>query len=172
VIVETGPASLSMRAVSRRLGVSHAAPANHFPSKEALFCEIARQGLVGLRQALDQAASHEPDPILRLRALGLAYLDYASQHPGHFSVMFRRDLYDITLIENEATATFEVLVDACQAAQHSGWRADADPRGLATLLWSVVHGFAHLEAEGARLEIDRRQLIALVDVQPATPPGR
>ena len=162
------------RACARSTGgsaFSHAAPANHFPSKEALFCEIARQGLVGLRQALDQAGREEPDPILRLRALGLAYLDHASKHPGHFSVMFRRDLYDITSVEDEANATFDVLAVACQAAQHSGWRPDADARGLATLLWSAVHGYAHLEAEGARLEIDRRQLIALVDVQPATRPS-
>jgi AcrR family transcriptional regulator len=52
---EHGTAKVSVRALSRRLGVSHAAPANHFPTKTALFGEIAREGFVKLGEAFTEA---------------------------------------------------------------------------------------------------------------------
>lgn len=151
-----------MRALSRSLGVSHAAPANHFSSKEELFLEIAREGFAGLGEAMLEAAPTGATPIERLTRLGRTYLDFASSHPSHFAVMFRSDLYDRVEVEGAASQTFEMLVDACQSAQASGWRADQDPRAVATLLWSVVHGLAHLEAEGVRMEATGEDVISLV----------
>ncbi len=40
VIAEQGVESLSMRDVSRKLGVSHQAPYRHFPSRDHLLAEI------------------------------------------------------------------------------------------------------------------------------------
>lgn len=168
VISESGPASVSLRGLSRRLGVSHAAPANHFPTKESLFRTIARDGFVLLRGALDIPRSDTDDPTRRIACLGLAYLAFAAEHPGHFSVMFQADLYQRSPIEDEAAGAFDVLVEACRQAQEHGWRSDTDPRALATVLWSVVHGYAHLEAEGARLAVDRHQLIEHLDPQLTT----
>jgi AcrR family transcriptional regulator len=41
LIARQGPSAVSLRWLARRLGVSHAAPANHFPDKAALFTAIA-----------------------------------------------------------------------------------------------------------------------------------
>ena len=41
LIDQEGPSAVSLRSLARRLGVSHAAPANHFPDKAALFTAIA-----------------------------------------------------------------------------------------------------------------------------------
>jgi hypothetical protein len=79
--------------------------------------------------------------------------------------MFRRDLYDMSQVQTEADATFGILVDACRAAQQGGWRSASESRSLATVLWSLVHGYAHLEAEGADLPVGRRELIELFDPQ-------
>ena len=41
-IASGGPSEVSLRGLARRLGVSHAAPAYHFPDKRALFTALAQ----------------------------------------------------------------------------------------------------------------------------------
>ena len=51
-IAASGPANLSLRALARSAGVSHAAPAHHFRDKSGVFTAIATEGF--------QLASREP----------------------------------------------------------------------------------------------------------------
>src|SRR5689334_21743955 len=44
VIAEQGVAHLRMRDLTRRIGVSHGAPANHFKDRDALLVALAVQG--------------------------------------------------------------------------------------------------------------------------------
>ena len=55
LIAREGPSSVSLRWLARRLGVSHAAPANHFPDKAALFTAIATEGFELLGAAITGA---------------------------------------------------------------------------------------------------------------------
>jgi len=56
-LLEEGPfADLSLRAVARRAGVSHAAPYRHFPNHEALLVELALEGFYELRAEIVEAA--------------------------------------------------------------------------------------------------------------------
>jgi len=165
-VIETdGPARVSLRALSRRLGVSHAAPKNHFPTKDALFTKIAEDGFVQLHQTLDSALSAsdvESNPLDQLERLGLAYLSFAADHPAHFAVMFRGDLVDQTQIVEQASAAYRVLHTATQAAQNHGWRPDTESQTLALLLWSTVHGYAHLEKQGAPTTSDQQQRVRVI----------
>lgn len=156
VIGERGPESVSLRDLAKRLGVSHAAPANHFRTKQELFSAIARQGFERLGAALGSAQSTAGDePVDVLHRLGIAYLDFAAGSPGHFAVMFRADLIDGDLVSDAGTAAFAVLERAVAEAQRRGWRSDEETRSLAMTLWSVVHGYAHLRIEGPRLVRER-----------------
>ena len=49
ILEEEGLAALSLRAVARRAGVSHAAPYRHFANHEALLVELATEGFIELR---------------------------------------------------------------------------------------------------------------------------
>src|SRR5207342_1602524 len=56
-LLEEGPfADLSLRAVARRAGVSHAAPYRHFPNHESLLVELALEGFTELRRDISGAA--------------------------------------------------------------------------------------------------------------------
>ena len=59
IIEVEGPAAVSLRSLARGLGVSHAAPKNHFDDKAALFAAIAVDGFSGLSDALT-ATIREP----------------------------------------------------------------------------------------------------------------
>ena len=54
ILEEESLANLSLRAVARRAGVSHAAPYRHFPNHESLLVELAHEGF---GSAIDIAAS-------------------------------------------------------------------------------------------------------------------
>src|SRR3954468_1172678 len=87
-VAERGATTLSLRDVARRAGVSHAAPAHHFGDKRGLLTAIAVEGFELQAAALRDA--HGDGAFLDA---GLAYIEFAVDHPAHFAVMYRPDLY-------------------------------------------------------------------------------
>src|ERR687893_128433 len=95
VVTDDGPAAVNLRALARKLGVSHAAPANHFADKTAIFTAIAQEGFELLSSAMGQAVAEVPADQpgrARIAASGQAYMRFALTHRAHFEVMWRNDL--------------------------------------------------------------------------------
>src|SRR5215471_13626776 len=102
-IAEHGAASLSLRELARRAGVSHAAPAHHFGDKTGLLTAVAAEGY----QLLADATSTAWQRTGSFLEVGVAYMRFATTHPAHFAVMFRPDLHrtgDAALSEGRARA--------------------------------------------------------------------
>ncbi|KIF03038.1 transcriptional regulator, partial [Streptomyces sp. RSD-27] len=75
VLTESGADGLSLRALARDLGVSHAAPSRHFRDRRALLDALAVSGFHRLNERL-RAAADTPGPVpARLAALGRAYVE-------------------------------------------------------------------------------------------------
>ncbi len=55
ILEEESLAALTLRAVARKAGVSHAAPYRHFPNHEALLVELSIEGFEELRETLAEA---------------------------------------------------------------------------------------------------------------------
>jgi len=88
-ITETGVATLSLRDLARRAGVSHAAPTHHFGDKAGLLTAFAAEGFDQLAKALatSRLASNS------FLELGVTYVRFAVTRRAQFEVMFRTDLY-------------------------------------------------------------------------------
>lgn len=146
-----GPDALSLRAVARRLGVSHAAPAHHFADKAALLDAVATEGFreltARMRDAWDDAGS---DPRRRLEAAGVAYVRFAADRPATFRVMFGQQQSErSTAHDAAAREAHDVLVTAARAVLTA--RGELTPERLTlviTTAWSLVHGLAHLWIDG------------------------
>jgi AcrR family transcriptional regulator len=154
LIARAGPSAVSLRSLARRLGVSHAAPANHFPDKAALFTAIAVEGFELLSAAIqDGARQLGPDATAgqRLRAAGRAYTSFAVAHRAYFEVMWQRDLLhqDDPALAAAGDQTFALLLEGVRDIQAEGWAAGTDPQTVAYLAWSVVHGLAALWLGGS-----------------------
>jgi AcrR family transcriptional regulator len=144
-IAERGPAALSLRDVARRAGVSHAAPAHHFRDKADLLTAIAIEGfeLIAATTRSAEAQTHD------LIEDGIAYIRFALEHPAHYQVMFRPDLYhrDDPRLTEAWEAAAEVLFDAVRRVLGPGAQEEEVLAGvLAT--WSFAHGFAGLWSTG------------------------
>lgn len=139
-IQTVGAARISMREIARRAGVSHAAPAHHFGDKRGIFTAIATEGFTLLRQANEPRLS---DPAALLNG-GLGYIAFAVNHPAHFEVMFRPDLYDAD--DSNLKAARDGAFDVLYRAVEQGLGSDDAEAVLGTSMaaWSLVHGFAAL----------------------------
>jgi AcrR family transcriptional regulator len=146
VIEEDGLAAVTTRALARRLGVSHAAPAHHFRDREALLVEVATEGFRAFADALEAAAAAAPpDPSARLCAIARAYVRFAIEHPAYVRVMFGGSLRDERqrppALERESERAYRALIDTAAAAGAGA------PGGSAQDL-AFVHGMATLWIDG------------------------
>jgi AcrR family transcriptional regulator len=91
IIAEGGIEAFSLRAAAQRAGVSPAAPAHHFGSAKGLLTEVALLAFERVGRYIEEAG-HSDDVVADMRALGLAFVTFAVDHPGHFRLMFRNDL--------------------------------------------------------------------------------
>jgi AcrR family transcriptional regulator len=151
LIESRGLAELSLRAVARAAGVSHAAPYHHFADRRALLAAVAEEGFRALRGAMLARAERVEGPALRLQEAGIGYVLFALTHPAHFRVMFSPELAergDYAELRDAAQGSQAVLLSAierCQAAGVIG-AGDTDLLGLAA--WAQVHGLATLLLDG------------------------
>ncbi len=162
MLEQHGVEGLTLRALAREAGISHAAPKNHFDDLTGLLSEVAAVGYARLADALEEAAAGAPDdPRRRMVALGHAYVARAHAQPGLFRLMFRDACLDFQrpALRDASARSRSVMLDALShgprgeapgAGSKAGAKAGADA-GLEVALvaaWSLVHGYAVLLTDG------------------------
>ncbi len=152
MIADGGAASVTMREIGRRVGVSRAAPYRHFPDKAALLVAVAATGFRRLGDRLDSVGADAPGSgVGRFRRMGEEYVRFALENPAHYRLMYGREALtreDLPELREAADALFEQLVDVFRAHQRSGAIRRQDPRRQAYIAWSAVHGLASLLIDG------------------------
>ena len=150
ILRNEGLSALTLRAVARRAGVSHMAPAPHFGDLSGLLSELAAVGYRMFNDALREAQEH-PGARSVPHATARAYVGFARAEPAMFLLMFRSERLDFA-----RPALAEAVSDASRLLMRSVDPADASPPDAASLAlfgravgqWSVVHGFAMLLIDG------------------------
>ncbi|WP_243635221.1 TetR/AcrR family transcriptional regulator [Tsukamurella pulmonis] len=140
-----GPSALTIREVTRRVGVSPNAAYRHFPDRLALLRAVS--AAIEQRMADAMPVSPEQGPVERLRAVGLGYIAFALAEPGWFSVCFFGD--EVPDPESlSAIPPYVALSESLDLLVHAGLlRADAR-RSATWSCWSMVHGFAEMALRG------------------------
>ena len=152
----SGAATLSLRDLARRAGVSHAAPAHHFGDKTGLLTAIAAEGF--RLMAEDLAATYEQTG--SFLEVGVAYVGFAVDHPAHFAVMFRPDMLRPTDPDLQGAMAASTAALYGPVGSVALGRGD-DPRRAAVAGWALVHGLATLYLDGnlpSELGIDPRTI--------------
>lgn len=148
LVAERGPQGFTLREAARRAGVTHAAPYRHFASKNALLAAVAEEGFRDLHAAMNRAlVDVTDDPMVQLKALGIAYVRHAVGHPAHFRVMFEAGVVDraqFPPLADAALATFGLLWDAIARCQTARQIPAGDTASLALPAWAIVHGLSAL----------------------------
>jgi len=161
VLERDGLAGLTLRAVAREAGVSHAAPTHHFGDLTGLVSELAAIGFRQFNAAMAAScAADTPFPAKGL-ARAKAYIAYARAHPGMYGLMFRSERMDYSRrsLHEAAEASFAGLASAIAASRHEHIEQEALTMEQAAAIaraWSLVHGFTMLLLDGRLEDILRR----------------
>lgn len=155
---------LTLRAVAREAGVSHAAPAHHFGDITGLLSELAAIGFECFSTALGDSCSAGLSEA-STQATANAYVAFARDNPCMFQLMFRAERLDHErpVLREAAKTAFANLAGIVAANRNE----DVAPDHLTlpqaadiARIWSLVHGFAMLHLDGK-----------LNHVLDASPPG-
>ncbi len=134
------PASLTLRGIARRVGITAPAIYAHFPDLAAVIAGLLAASFDELRGAVQTARDGQADPAAALIAAGHAYVGFAWRHPGRYRLMFAAGGY-----APDAVATFTLVEEAIASCAEAGASASDDPHADTWLLWAALHGVATLE---------------------------
>jgi AcrR family transcriptional regulator len=164
VLERDGLPGLTLRAVAREAGVSHAAPTHHFGDLTGLLSELAAIGFRRFNEAMIAANNTETHPLMKAMARAKAYVAYAQARPGMYGLMFRTERLDMKRpsLHEAATASFEGLATAVSLSRNeklTGETLEAlslDQAAAIARAWSLVHGFTTLLLDGRLRDILHR----------------
>ncbi len=175
-IAETGAATLSLRSIARELGITAPAIYNYHPDRDALVTALIVDAYTSLGESQQAAIDALPtdDHKARLRALGLAYREWAITYPQRYLLIFGTPIPNYVAPANitiPAAACAIIPLMATLQALHSqgqlksermasitpelesmleawknfGGNADVKALYLTAVIWSRVHGLVMLE---------------------------
>ncbi|WP_306252129.1 TetR/AcrR family transcriptional regulator [Parvularcula sp. IMCC14364] len=139
VIGEKGVEGVSLRSLARDLGVSHAAPSRHFPTKADLLAAVVRKGYELMTQATMQAGAQAGDnPVLRLNLMVKCGIRWAVENRSYFMALMNPDVRHFADADLRAALSeyYAMLTEAAAGAQQAGLFDDMPTRA------ALLHGFA------------------------------
>jgi AcrR family transcriptional regulator len=160
-----GLEAVTLTRLAEELGVRPPSLYAHIDGLDDVRRRLGVRGSTELAAALGQAVEGRSGPDA-LRALAIAYRDYARAHPGRYAALQRaRELAD----DDEARAAGEAVVRVTLAALR-GYPLEGDEAIHAVRLIRItLHGFVSLEAAGGfamDVSVDEtfERLLALLDL--------
>lgn len=142
---------LSMRDLSRRLGVSPGAIYRHFADREAILKAVAEAGFVLMADMFEDAvasgsaAKDGADALARFERLAEAYVGFARAHYGLWRLMFGPYGCDTQFRDPSKAPTYQWLGKVLAELRAFGAIESATPEDQ-DFVWTAIHGFSDLQA--------------------------
>jgi AcrR family transcriptional regulator len=144
LIAERGVRGFSLAELSRRVGVTVAAPYRHFADRDELLAAVAVRALHAFGQALAAQASEADPPERQLAAMASGYVRFAAEQRALFSVVFGVGL-DKESRHPELRQAYEDVEGMLGACVGELCRGDPDAaEQLADAIEATAHGYAAL----------------------------
>jgi AcrR family transcriptional regulator len=159
LIADHGVEHLSIRAVARRLNVSHQAPYKHYPTKDHLLAEVMRRCYERFRKHLEQDVNTN-EPEQDLATIGWRYLEFASTYPLEYQLMFSTPWpsgKEHAALLSDANHAFDVLRKAFTRLRGSSAKQANTAELNALYVWSCMHGIAGLMQSNVLKNLALRQ---------------
>ncbi|WP_062132570.1 TetR/AcrR family transcriptional regulator [Demequina aestuarii] len=159
-----GVEHLSLRAVTRLVGVAPNAAYRHFDDFRALTVAAAlvaqdrlaaamREQTSALLAQVDSAQPAADAAIARLRGVGLGYIHFAIAEPGWFALALltfdpNSSGEPSVTVDAQVPPPFQLLLDALDGMVEAGALSPTEREHAEWPCWSAVHGFADIATRG------------------------
>ena len=149
LVEERGAEQVSVREAARRAGVSSGAPFRHFPSRAALLTAAAEEAMRRFRLeiAASMARVADKDPLVRLHALGLAYVRWSVGNPTLFEILGNRRTLDLSAaptLRADIAELHVLVIDLLTEAGVQGLLRSDDIFNLTLNVRTLAYGMAHM----------------------------
>ena len=170
LFAEHGYDAVTMRTIAEKIEYTPTAIYYHFKDKDALIRELCDADYGALAQEFQKIAT-VADPIVRLRAMGVAYARFAFDHPQHYRLMFMtpEPCPDTTPMERKGKPDqdgYAFLVwTVGQAVAAGRLRPEYNDVELTSqIVWAATHGVVALHiAKGNDTWVEWRPIEQQVD---------
>ncbi len=169
LFLEGGGSALSVRAISKRAGLSTIGIYSHFQGKQGILDALYIEGFNLVRDAMDVVPDGKANKAQVLQSC-LGYLNVGEQHEAHYRLIF-----------GESDAGYKPSAEAI-AARNSAFSklvrvagsflpdrsSVSDRRQIALDIWAIVHGYVSIShhVTTSDSELDWKEMaIRVVDVQ-------
>lgn len=154
ILREEGIGGLSIRKVAANLGLSHAAPYRHYPTRDHILAALTESAFALFLETLrrDLPPIYETEKLhMRLLKMCDNYYAFAFENPDYYRFMFGPPVFAVTSfpeVQQRADAAFHFLVEQMSAMVHARAIAQSDPVVLSMFVFSTMHGSASLMLNG------------------------
>lgn len=144
LLAERGVRDFSLAELSRRIGVSVAAPYRHFANRDELLAAVAVRALSGFGDALAKQSARTDPAEERLAAMAGNWVRFAADQPALFSIVFGAGLDQKTRHPElrQAYKQVDEMLDA--PARELMPDEPAAAERLADAVEAIAHGYAAL----------------------------
>ena len=143
-----GVDGVTIRAVARNAGVAHSAPANHFPSRQAMLTAIGAIIFSDLAEQTTNAITDIKDDSQRaIQAFADACFQFAFDSPNRYQLLWQRQLvdHDNPVVAEEIERVYSALLASLKQDQAKR-RVDIETDAIA--VWSMIHGYISMRMDG------------------------
>ena len=157
-IEQEGVASLSMRKLGERVGVSRTALYHHFANKSELLSAVAESGFLQWQENTEQLLSDaKGDNHAILTGYVQSYFSFAMDNPAKYELMFGREIWaqnnSSQALHNIAYQNFDYHVKLIAQWQAQNVIPTNGPAlRVAQVTWGALHGISKLFIDGVYVE--------------------
>lgn len=143
IIKTKGFSGLNLRDLAKSCGVSSTAVYRHYKSKDQLLAIVAEEALDELQCLMMQETNPK-----RVQKMGLAYIQFALNHPLRFRLCFENiiDKKKFPVLSQKHQQTYKILQEEIKKHVANNIM-DGDIDKLTLTAWTTVHGMAMLFLE-------------------------
>ena len=162
LISEDGYARLTTKRLAERMHFSEAALYRHFSSKEDILLKMLQLLTASVQERMEEVASQEDQPDLRLRAMFDSHFTYFKAHPEYLMAIFATNFMESSLVIDTAIKNLmEVMRFHLRAVVSAGQKSGTFTQKIPTdMLVQIVMGTFRLHMlqwrmSGKRTDVKR-----------------
>jgi len=142
--------AITLRSIAAEVGCSPMTPYRYFEDKDEIFALVRAGAFRRFAEQQEASIAHVSAPADKLRALGIAYVEFALAEPDAYRLMFelhQDPAADHPELFDEGHRAWLPMRNAVAEAIDAGvLEGDADT--IAHVFWAGVHGLVSLELAG------------------------
>jgi len=150
IFLAEGYENTSIRKIANKIEYSPGTIYHHYKDKNELLLALHDKAFECKIEALFLSVQNMPDPLDRLKATGIGYLQYGIDNPQDYELMFILSCTMEALAVKEefwqdgATAINLLKQNIVECVDAGYFRKDINPEEISLILWSQVHGLVSL----------------------------